>query len=85
MFPYSITLPVHLVHYEEIEFLNSDNTVGFYYQLTADETVIDWLKECTPDYKLLNYYDKKIAYFNDANDLLMFKLAFDIPSDISLD
>ena len=85
MFQYRITLPSSLVHYEMITLTEDNSDDYYYYQISAHDHVISWLKECTPDYKLLNEHDAKIAYFNNAADLLLFMLTFDIPSDIPLD
>lgn len=86
---FQIELPLSLVHVELItpqqdyscHHQIDEEELLPYYTVNAREYVVLWLQTNTPTYKLLNVVGGKTAYFQRIADLILFKLAFDIPGE----
>lgn len=75
---FQIELPSNLYRTELI--VDAYDPSYVYLQLAVDEYVVSWLQSNTPTYKLINDNRNKIAQFQNINDLILFKLTFDVPN-----
>ena len=71
---YKINIPQNLIKFSVLDTGNI--------QYTANDEIIQWLKENTPTYKLENNNFRKVAVFQQSDDIIWFKLRFDLPGDI---